>query len=144
MLTGKMVRVRYARDRIIPHYLDVTDPTWLEIAERMLELFRGQEGVTRGELEADQREAFGDDPGQLVHQGLAKLLEDRCEFEVVSGPPPDKLPAALFPPPRRAPRRLLPRRRRAPPRQRRGQRGPHRLRPHGRARTGRRGTRPGA
>ena len=22
MLTGKMVRVRYARDRIVPHYLD--------------------------------------------------------------------------------------------------------------------------
>ena len=25
MLTGKMVRVRYARDRIIPHYIDTTD-----------------------------------------------------------------------------------------------------------------------
>jgi uncharacterized protein len=96
MLTGKLVRVRYARDRIVPHYLNTADPGWLEAAERLLELFRGQDGRTRGELEDDQREAFGDDPGQLVHQGLAKLLEDRCEFEVVSGHPPDQLRAAVF------------------------------------------------
>jgi predicted nuclease of restriction endonuclease-like RecB superfamily len=96
MLTGKMLRVRYARDRIVPHYLDVRDPAWLEVAERLLELFRGQEGRTRGELEQDLVEAFGDDPGQLVHQGLAKLLEDRCEFEVVSGHPPEQIRAAVF------------------------------------------------
>src|SRR5947209_15842520 len=96
MLTGKLVRVRYARDRIVPHYLDVTDPGWREVAERMLELFRGQEGRSRGELDEDLREAFGDDPSQLVHQGLAKLLEDRCEFETVSDHPPDELRAAVF------------------------------------------------
>src|SRR5438046_2323541 len=96
MLTGKMVRVRYARDRIVPSYLDVSDPAWLETAERLLALFRGQEGRTRGELEADVDDAFGDDPSQLVHQGLAKLLEDRCEFEVVSGHPPAELREVVF------------------------------------------------
>jgi predicted nuclease of restriction endonuclease-like RecB superfamily len=96
MLTGKLVRVRYARDRIIPHYLDVHDPAWLEVAERLLELFRGPVGRTRGELEDDLAEAFGDDPGQLVHQGLAKLLKDRCEFEVVSGHPPEQIRDAVF------------------------------------------------
>ena len=96
MLTGKMVRVRYARDRIVPHYINTADPSWLETAERMLEMFRGREGRTRGELEDEQREAFGDDPGQLVHQGLAKLLEDRCEFEVDSASPPEQLRAAAF------------------------------------------------
>ncbi len=96
MLTGKMVRVRYARDRILPHYLKTDDPAWLETAERLLELFRGQDGKTRGELEDGQREAFGDDPGQLVHQGLAKLLEDRCEFEVSSAHPPEQLRTAVF------------------------------------------------
>src|SRR6516165_7598705 len=96
MLTSNLLRVRYARDRIVPHYLDVADAGWRETAERLLELFRGQEGKTRGQLEDDQREAFGDDPGQLVHQGLAKLLEDRCEFEVVAGHPPEQLRAAVF------------------------------------------------
>ena len=96
MLTGKMVRVRYARDRIVPHYLNVADPTWQETAERLLELFRGQEGKTRGELEEEQRAAFGDDPGQLVHQGLVKLLDDRCEFEVTAAHPPEELRVAVF------------------------------------------------
>src|SRR5262249_26890501 len=95
-LTGKMVAVRYARDRIIPRYLDVNDPGWREVAERLLALFRGQEGRTRGELEEDLKETFGDDPSQIVHQGLAKLLEDRCEFEVVSGHPPEELRELVF------------------------------------------------
>jgi predicted nuclease of restriction endonuclease-like RecB superfamily len=97
MLTGKLVRVRYLRgDRIIPYYIDVNDPTWLEVAERLLGVFRSAEGRTRGELEEEQNELFGDDPTQLVHQGLAKLLEDRCEFEVVSGHPPEQIRATVF------------------------------------------------
>jgi predicted nuclease of restriction endonuclease-like RecB superfamily len=96
VLTGKLVRVRYARDHIIPHYLDLKNPVWHEVAERLLMLFRSQEGRTRGELEEDQRELVGNDPGQLVHQGLHKLLEDRCEFETVSGHPPDELREAVF------------------------------------------------
>src|SRR5690242_13644981 len=96
MLTGKMVAVRYARDRINPRYIDVSDPGWLEVAESLLALFRGQEGRTRGELEEEQLELFGEGPSQIVQQGLAKLLEDRCEFEVVSGHPPEEVRAAVF------------------------------------------------
>jgi predicted nuclease of restriction endonuclease-like RecB superfamily len=96
MLTGKMVRVRYARDRIVPHYIDVRDASWLEVAERLVEIFRAAEGRARSELENELLESFGDDPGQLVHQGLAKLLEDRCEFEVVSGQPPEKVREVVF------------------------------------------------
>src|SRR5579875_4229977 len=104
MLTGKMVAVRYARDRIIPRYIDVNDPGWREAAERLLMLFRGQEGRTRGELEEEWNELLGEGPGQIIHQGLAKLLEDRCEFEVVSGHPPEQVRAAVF---RAAARRRL-------------------------------------
>src|SRR5260370_669613 len=96
MLTGKLVRVRYGRDHIIPRYLDPSDATWLEAAERLLEVFRAQDGRTRNCLEEDARAIFGNDPSQLVHQGLAKLLEDRCEFEVVSGHPPEQIREAVF------------------------------------------------
>src|SRR5712691_5861940 len=96
MLTGKLVRVRYARDRILPCYLDVTDPALQETANRLLEMFRAQGERTRGELEDELRETFGSDPGQLVHQGLVKLLEDRCEFEVMSGHPPEQLRELVF------------------------------------------------
>jgi predicted nuclease of restriction endonuclease-like RecB superfamily len=96
MLTGKMVRVRYARDRIVPYYLNDRDESALVLAEQMIELFRNQEGRTRGELEEDLDETFGDESSTLVHQGLAKLLEDRCDFETVAGHPPDELRAAVF------------------------------------------------
>ena len=55
MLTGKLVRIRYARNRIIPHYLPVDDPELQETAQRMIDLFRGQEGKSRGRLEEDFR-----------------------------------------------------------------------------------------
>src|SRR6516225_8028171 len=96
MLTGNLVRVRYARQRIIPYLIDAADRDWLASAGRLLELFRGQEGRTRGELEEDLADAFGDEGGQLVYRGLAKLLEDRCEFEIVSGQPPERLREAVF------------------------------------------------
>jgi hypothetical protein len=96
MLTGNLVRVRHARHRIVPYYIDAHDPNWLAAAERLLDLFRGRDGGTRGELEEDLADAFGDEHGQLVYRGLAKLLEDRCEFEVVSGQPPERLREVVF------------------------------------------------
>jgi predicted nuclease of restriction endonuclease-like RecB superfamily len=91
-----MLRVRYARDKILPCYLDVKDAAWLEVAERLLEMFRSQEQRTRGELEEELEEIFGDGPATLVHQGLMKLLEDRCDFEVISGHPPEQLRERVF------------------------------------------------
>jgi predicted nuclease of restriction endonuclease-like RecB superfamily len=96
MLTSRLVRVRYARNRIVPCYLDVDDAGWRETSERLLDLYRSHEGHTRGELEEELREVMGNDPAQLVHQGLAKLLEDRCEFEVVSAHPPEQLRESVF------------------------------------------------
>src|SRR3954449_5940559 len=96
MLTGKMVRVRYARDRIIPYFLDPADEQAQLVAEQLLALYRGYEGRTRGELEEEFAETFGEDPSTLLQQGLAKLLEDRCEFDVIAGIPPEQLRADVF------------------------------------------------
>jgi uncharacterized protein len=96
MLTGKHVRVRYSRNRLIPVYLDVTDRDWREVAEHLLEVFREMKGKTRGEMEGEVQETIDDNPTQVVHQGLAKLLEDRCEFEVDSELEPDELREKVF------------------------------------------------
>src|SRR3954464_7819909 len=96
MLTGKHVRVRYSRNRLTPAYLDGTDRDWREAAEHLLEVFREMKGKTRGEMEEEVRETIGDTPAQLVHQGLAKLLEDRCEFEVDSELKRDELREKVF------------------------------------------------
>jgi uncharacterized protein len=91
-----MICVRYSRDRIVPCYLPVDDAAWHEVAERLLELLRSAGQRTRGELEEEVRDTFGDAPNQLVHQGLAKLLFDRCEFEVTAAHPPEEIREAVF------------------------------------------------
>jgi predicted nuclease of restriction endonuclease-like RecB superfamily len=96
MLTGKLVRVRHARNRLVPQYLNPREPNWLGVADQLLYAFRDSPGRSRGELAEDLANFVGDGPGQLVHQGLAKLLEDRCEFEVVSDLPPEQIREAAF------------------------------------------------
>ncbi|HVK14859.1 MAG TPA: DUF790 family protein [Gemmataceae bacterium] len=96
MLTGKLVRVRHSRNKLLPVYLDTTDRDWRETATHLLELFRTLPGRTRSEVEDEIRETIGDNPTQLVHQGLAKLLEDRCEFEVDAAHEPDELREKVF------------------------------------------------
>ena len=96
MLTGKMVRVRYARDRIIPAYLKPHDEPWLQLADGLIDLFRNSVGRTRGEVEADVDELFGNLPQPLIVQGLAKLLEDRGDFEVLPGVEPGQVREAVF------------------------------------------------
>jgi hypothetical protein len=96
MLTGKLVRVRYARDHIVPQYLDAADAQWLQVAEQLLGIFRASAGATRGQLEEEIDDLFGDLPQPQIPQGLAKLLEDRCEFEVQSSLPPDEVRDAVF------------------------------------------------
>ena len=58
--------------------------------------FAPASGQPRGQLEEEIDELFGDLPQPLVHNGLAKLLEDRCEFEVQSGLPPEQVRDAVF------------------------------------------------
>lgn len=96
MLTGNLVRVRTSKARVIPLYLDRDDVNWLEAAESLLLIFREGVGTTRGELEAEIDEMLGDDPKTLAHRGLAKVLEDRAEFEMVSDVPPDELREQVF------------------------------------------------
>ena len=96
MLTGTLVRVRFSKQRVIPLYLKRDDSQWLEVAESLLLIFR--EGVrrTRGEIETEIDELVGEGLATLAHRGLAKILEDRAEFEVVADVPPDSLREKIF------------------------------------------------
>jgi predicted nuclease of restriction endonuclease-like RecB superfamily len=96
MLTGKLVRVRHVRNRLVPQYINPHNPDWLGVAEQLLIAFREAPGRTRGELAEDLASFLDNGPRQLIHQGLAKLLEDRCEFEVVSDLPPADIREAAF------------------------------------------------
>ena len=77
-------------------YIDAHNRDWLSAAEQLLFAYRDATGRTRGELEEQLADLVGDGPGQLIHQGLAKLLEDRCDFEVAADVPPDQVREAVF------------------------------------------------
>lgn len=97
MLTGNLVRVRFSKNRIVPLYLHRDDPDWLEVAESLLLIFREGVGQTRGEIHDEIEEMIGGGGLRtLVHQGLAKVLEDRAEFEVVADVPPERVREAVF------------------------------------------------
>src|SRR3954454_5334824 len=96
MLTGDLVRVRTSKERVIPLYLNRSSPQWLEVAESLLLIFREGVGMTRGEIEAEVHELVGDGLATLAHRGLAKVLEDRAEFEVVADVPPETLREKVF------------------------------------------------
>ncbi|WP_435007582.1 DUF790 family protein [Tundrisphaera lichenicola] len=96
MLTGTLVRVRFSKQRIIPLYLNRDDPQWLEVAESLLLIFREAIGRTRGEIETEIDELVGEGLATLAHRGLAKILEDRSEFEVVADVPPEMIREKVF------------------------------------------------
>jgi uncharacterized protein len=97
MLTGDLVRVRTSKQRVVPLYIDRSSERWLEVAESLLLLFREGIGITRGEIEGEIDALFGGGgKATQVHRGLAKVLEDRAEFEVVADVPPDVVREKVF------------------------------------------------
>jgi uncharacterized protein len=97
MLTGDLVRVKIAKARVIPLYIDRNAAHWLEAAESLLLLFREGAGMTRGEIESEIDELFGGGgKATQVYRGLAKVLEDRAEFEVVADVPPEVIREKVF------------------------------------------------
>src|SRR6266545_1995315 len=96
MLTGKLVRVRHAKNKLVPLYVNPTDESLLALAEQILLAYRNAAGRTRGEIDDDLKDFTPEGPRGLLPAGLAKLCEDRCEFEVAADHPPDALREAVF------------------------------------------------
>lgn len=96
MLTFDLVRARRRGDEVRPQYLDAGSATELARAEELVALFSAHLGRTRGELDDALAERVGEATDYLLHRGLAKLLFDRCAFEVEAPRPPSELRRAVF------------------------------------------------
>ena len=96
MLTGNLVRNKIIKGRVVPLYLKREDPYWLEVAESLLLIYREGVNSTRGEIHDEIETMVGEGAQTLAHRGLAKVLEDRAEFEVVADVPPDVVRAEVF------------------------------------------------
>jgi predicted nuclease of restriction endonuclease-like RecB superfamily len=96
VLTGNLVLVKTAKQRVIPRYLNRESVQWLEMAEGLLMIYREGAGRTRGEIEGEVNDLIGEGVATLVPRGLAKVLDDRAEFEVVADLPPEKVREQVF------------------------------------------------
>jgi predicted nuclease of restriction endonuclease-like RecB superfamily len=96
MLTGKLVRVKHAKNKLVPQYVEADNDGLLALAEQILLAYRNAVGRTRGEIDEDLKDFIPEGPRGLLPGGLAKLCEDRCEFEVAADHPPDELREAVF------------------------------------------------
>ncbi len=68
----------------------------MEAAESLLMIFREGVGMTRGEIADEIDELVGEGMANLAQRGLAKVLEDRAELEVVATVPPETLRERVF------------------------------------------------
>lgn len=70
-------------EAIVPKRLAI-DAKNLEIATSLITCFQEAQGSTQGELDRQLQDLEGDSPDYRLKRGLAHLLKNLCEFEVVS------------------------------------------------------------
>lgn len=85
MLTADLIRTWKKGPYIGPKYIEVGSEEYLRIANELIEIFSQHRGRRRDELRTSLRAHIADSPDYLIHRGLAKLLLDRTEFQVVKG-----------------------------------------------------------
>ena len=96
MLTADLARSRTTGDAIKPLFIDPTDENYRETARELIALFDAHLGEPKGDLEDAIDELTVADTDYKIVQGLAKLLLDECEFEVMSPVEPHEIRQHLF------------------------------------------------
>lgn len=80
MLTRDLLSFRLQRGRVLPGFVDVADPELLGVAATLIGLFQPGGRPRRGALTEDLEQYLRGCLVAAIARGLAKLLEDRCEF----------------------------------------------------------------
>jgi predicted nuclease of restriction endonuclease-like RecB superfamily len=77
-------------------FIDPTDGRYRETARELIRLFETHLDESKGDLEDAIDELTVADTDYKIVQGLAKLLKDECEFEVVTSVEPREIRRRLF------------------------------------------------
>jgi predicted nuclease of restriction endonuclease-like RecB superfamily len=96
VLTANLARSRTHEDSITPLFIDVDDQRYQNTAEELIQIFQEHLGEPKGELEDTIDQLTIADTDYKIVQGLAKLLQDECEFETVAPVEPREIRQALF------------------------------------------------
>ncbi|WP_331234232.1 DUF790 family protein [Natronorarus salvus] len=96
MLTADLSRSRTTDEEVTPLFINSNDERYRQTARELIQLFEAHLEESKGDLEDAIDELTVADTDYKIVQGLAKLLEDECEFEVVSPVEPREIRRRLF------------------------------------------------
>jgi len=96
VLTADLARSRTYEGNIQPSLIDTNEQRYRETAKELIGIFEEHLGEPKGELEDTIDELTIADTDYKVVQGLAKLLQDECEFETIALVEPRDIRQELF------------------------------------------------
>ena len=96
MLTAKLARSRTTDETVTPLFIDPDEERYRKTARELIRLFEDHLGERKGDLEDAIDELTVADTDYKIVKGLAKLLKDECEFEVVAPVEPREIRRRLF------------------------------------------------
>ena len=96
MLTAKLARSRTTEETVIPLFIAPEEGRYRTTARDLIQLFEEHLGEPKGDLEDAIDELTVADTDYKIVQGLAKLLQDECEFEMVAPVEPREIRRRLF------------------------------------------------
>ncbi|WP_152043506.1 DUF790 family protein [Salinigranum salinum] len=96
MLTANLARSRTTDETVTPLFIDPNEERYRETARELIRLFQEHLEEPKGDLEAAIDELTVADTDYKIVQGLAKLLTDECEFEMVAPAEPREIRRRLF------------------------------------------------
>ncbi len=96
MLTADLARSRTRNNSITPLFVDTDDQRYRETADELIQIFEDHLGQPKGDLEETIDQLTIADTDYKIIQGLAKLLQDECEFETIAPVDPREIRQELF------------------------------------------------
>jgi predicted nuclease of restriction endonuclease-like RecB superfamily len=96
VLTATLARSRTTDETVTPLFIDSDEARYRETARELIQLFEEHLGEPKGNLEDTIDELTVADTDYKIVQGLAKLLTDECEFEMVAPVEPREIRRRLF------------------------------------------------
>jgi len=96
VLTADLARSRTRDGTVTPLFIDTDDPQYRETAAELIDIFEAHLSEPKGDLEETIDQLTVADTDYKIVQGLAKLLQDECEFESVAAAEPREIRQKLF------------------------------------------------
>lgn len=84
MLTKGLIRARTIADQIRPRFIKTDDGNLLDLAAELIALYKPENDLLRGELEAESDTITRTHRDLKLSKGLNKIMLDQCEFSAIA------------------------------------------------------------